>query len=98
MKNISFVASFLASSILIGSACFASVCEVTGSNGGFWQDGKSRVQITCDRGNPDTQTIVEPDGDPDTLFSEVLTAVNYLLKKGYKVVSQVNTVTYTLAK
>lgn len=87
----------LLGAIFVSSASFASVCQVTGSNGGYWQNGKSHVLITCDKGNPDARTILG-DGDPDALLGQILTAVNGLMSKGYKVISQADSITYTLAK
>jgi hypothetical protein len=79
--------------LFISSTSFANgVCIVTWASGGVYGDGKAREDIGCNKGNPDSKTVVEKDGDND-----VPTVLARLIAKGYKIATQTSG-SYTLIK
>jgi hypothetical protein len=90
MKKMNFTSALLV--LLISQISGAAVCTLEYSNGGFWQDGRAREIISCNKGNADTKTVVEKNGDND-----VPTVLESLLSKGYKIVGK-DTEGYTLSK
>ena len=90
MKTILAVSIF---AFFSGASSFASdVCIVTWANGGYYNDGKARENIGCNKGNGDTKDVVEKNGDND-----VPTVLARLMGLGYKIVAS-DKESYTLAK